>query len=650
MCGIAGILDLGGHPIDRGALVKMSDVIVHRGPDADGHFVDGPCGLAHRRLAIIDLSGGAQPMSIDDGALTVTFNGEIFNYLELKQELEQKHGRVFRSKSDTETLLHAYAVWGERCVEHFNGQWAFALWDRRAGRLFASRDRIGVRPFFWTVHDGRFLFASEVKSLFTDRSVPRAFDLDGMNEVLTYWCARAPRTVWQGIHELPPGCSLSMRPSDRSPTVTRYWQLAYDVDLGAEDDTAEQQRSEELLELLVAASEIRLRADVPVGAYVSGGLDSSVIAGIIKRKTPTSLSTFSVTFDEAELDESAFQNDVVQALGTEHATVRATTSLIGAVFPQVVWHAETPVVRTAPAPLYVLAGLVRERGMKVVLTGEGADEMLGGYDIFKEAKLRRFWARQPASKLRPLLLRRLYPYMQNLQAQPEAYRRAFFHVGDGELSSPFFSHLPRWRLTQQIKGLLSDDVAAQIEKVDPSDSLRDELPERFSRWHPFAQAQYLEATLLLPGYILSSQGDRVAMGRSIEGRYPFLDVRVMEWAGRLDARQKMKVLDEKHLLKRAARGLVPSSVLARKKQPYRAPDAASFFDGTTGAARHAWVDEVLSDHAVRAAGLWRPQAVQKLAEKARKGALSGVKDNMALVTVLSSQILHHRFILDGNSL
>jgi asparagine synthase (glutamine-hydrolysing) len=308
------------------------------------------------------------------------------------------------------------------------------------------------------------------------------------------------------------------------------------------------------------------------------------------------------------------------------------------------------VVRTAAAPLYLLAGLVRERGMKVVLTGEGADEMLGGYDIFKEAKLRRFWARQPASTLRPLLLRRLYPYMANLQAQPEAYRRAFFHVGEGELASPFFSHLPRWRLTQQIKGLLSDEVGAQIEKVDPSDALREELPQQFARWDPFAQAQYLEATILLPGYILSSQGDRVAMGRSVEGRYPFLDVRVMEWAGRLDARHKMKVLDEKHLLKRAARGLVPSTVLERKKQPYRAPDAASFFDAATGAARHAWVEELLSDQAVRDAGLWRPQAVQKLTEKAKKGALQSVKDNMALVTMLSSQILHHRFIRAGDLL
>ncbi|OGQ25542.1 MAG: hypothetical protein A2138_01045 [Deltaproteobacteria bacterium RBG_16_71_12] len=318
--------------------------------------------------------------------------------------------------------------------------------------------------------------------------------------------------------------------------------------------------------------------------------------------------------------------------------------MIGGSFPEVAWHMETPVVRTAPAPLFVLAGLVRQHGLKVVLTGEGADEMLGGYDIFKEAKVRRFWARQPQSRLRPLLLRRLYPYMKNLQAQPEAYRRAFFHVRPDDVDSPFFSHLPRWRLTQQLTALLADDVGAALARHDPLEELRARLPADYPSWDPFAQAQYLESTILLPGYILSSQGDRMAMGRSVEGRYPFLDVRVMEWAGRLPAVHKMKVLDEKHVLKRAGRDLVPPSVLARPKQPYRAPDAHSFFDSTTGKARHDWIGEVTSDRAIAAAGVFRPASAAKLIEKAKKGAITGVKENMALVVLISTQLVHHRFV------
>jgi len=621
----------------------MIGTLHHRGPDGRGVFVDRACGLGHARLAILDLSGGAQPMALEGGDLVITFNGEIFNYLELREELGTRHGRRFATRSDTETILHAYAVWGERCVERMNGQWSFAIWDRKRERLFCARDRIGVRPFFWTLHEGRFLFGSEVKALFAVPGVTRALDLQGLNEVLTFWCTAAPRTVWQGINELPPGCTLTIDASPagaRRAEIRRYWQLDYTID----GTRSTEQCAEELTGLLVDAARIRLRADVPVGAYVSGGLDSSVIAGIVKRHTDTRLQTFSVTFEDPEYDESAYQNEVVAQLGTRHTTVHASNALIGSVFPELTWFMETPVIRSAPAPLYVLAGLVRQNGFKVVLTGEGSDEMLGGYDIFKEAKVRRFCAQQPDSKLRPQLLRSLYPYMKSLRAQPDAYLRAFFHARPEDLESPFFSHLPRWKLTQQIKGLLSKEAKAELAGHDPIEELRARLPREYAGWHPFAQAQYLESTILLPGYILSSQGDRPAMGQSIEGRYPFLDARVMDWAAKLPPRKKMLGLDEKHVLKRAARDLVPPSVLARPKQPYRAPDAASFIDPSSGKSRYDYVDEMLSSECVAKSGTFDPVAVQKLVEKVRNGSATGVKDNMAFVSVLSTQLVSHRFL------
>jgi asparagine synthase (glutamine-hydrolysing) len=643
MCGIAGILDPRGISPGRETLQRMIGTLRHRGPDGRGVHVDGACGLAHARLAILDLEGGVQPMAIDAGDLVLTFNGEIFNYVELREELESRHGRRFVTRSDTETILHAYAVWGERCVERMNGQWSFALWDRKRRRLFCARDRIGVRPFFWTVHEGRFLFASEAKAVFAVPGVPRAFDPLGLQQVFTFWCAVAPRTVWEGLNELPPGCVLTADASEPGSIridVRPYWQLDYETD----DSKDANERAEELLELLIDAARIRLRADVPVGAYVSGGIDSSVIAAIVRRDTASRLDTFSVTFEEAEFDESGYQREVVERLGTRHSTVAASPSLIGSVFPDLAWHMETPVVRTAPAPLLVLAGLVRENGFKVVMTGEGSDEMLGGYDIFKEAKIRRFWGRNPASLCRPRLLRRLYPYQKSLQAQPDAYLRAFFHVRTEDLESPFFSHLPRWRLTQQIQGFLDKDLRATLGRHDPLEELRSRLPAAYAGWDPFAQAQFLESTILLPGYILSSQGDRPAMAKSVEGRYPFLDARVLDWAPKLPPSQKMLGLLEKHVLKLAAEDLVPRSVLEREKQPYRAPDATSFVDPATGRSRFEWVDEVLSEGHLRRHGIFDSGSVGKLAEKVRNGTALGVKDNMAFVSILSTQLVADRFL------
>lgn len=639
MCGVVGILEFSGVPPDREVLQRAIGALHHRGPDGNGVFIDGACGLAHARLSIIDLAGSAQPMVIEDGALAITFNGEIYNYIELRAELEAL-GSTFSSNGDTEVILQAYRVWGDDCVSHFNGMWAFAIWDRRRQRLFASRDRIGKRPLFWSRYAGSFRFASEAKALFAS-GVPATIDLRGLQEVTTYWCALAPRTVWQGVQELPPGHNVVVELVGQSVTVVRYWSLDYTVHDTGE---SEQARADALFSVLLDATRLRLRADVPVGAYLSGGLDSSVIAGLIARHTSTPLETFSVTFDEAEYDESGFQRDVVTHLGTRHRSIRCSTAEIGGQFSDVVWFSETPLVRTAAAPMLKLAGLVRDSGYKVVLTGEGSDEMLGGYDLFKEAKIRRFWAKHPSSKLRPLLLKRLYPYMKNLQAQPEAYLRAFFQIGDSDLQSPFFSHLPRWRLTQQLGSLFSRDVSAQLAGHDPLEELRGRLPAAFSSWDPLAQAQYLEATILLPGYILSSQGDRMAMGHSVEGRLPFLDVRVMELAGHLPATVKMKVLDEKHLLKVASRELVPRSVLKRHKQPYRAPESQSFFGaGGTPSASAPWVEELLNTSALQTTGLWDVPAAEKLVAKVRRGGPLGVKDNMAFVFLLSTQLLTERF-------
>jgi asparagine synthase (glutamine-hydrolysing) len=636
MCGVAGAVSFGGGGHDPGLLGRMLESISHRGPDDRGQYGDRHAVLGHARLSVIDVEGGHQPMSNPEGTLWMTFNGEIFNYVELRKELVQQ-GHRFRTQSDTEVLLRLYEAEGEACVRRLNGQWAFAIWDTIRRRLFISRDRIGVRPLYYTVTGETFLFASEVKALLAHPAVERQIDLRALQQIFTFWSPLPPRTIFKSICELPPGHSLTVE--DGQVRLERYWALDYSADAGAttESDTADQLR-----ELLIDATRIRLRSDVPVGAYLSGGLDSTIVTTIIRRFTDAPLRTFSVVFDDPEFDERRYQQDVIDFLSADHDRVHCTSDDIARVFPEVVWHAERPLLRTAPAPLYLLAGLVRSRGYKVVLTGEGADEMLGGYDIFKEAKIRRFWARQPQSVFRPLLLKRLYPYLQHMQSQSSAYLEAFFRVRPEDLASPFFSHLPRWELTSRLTAFFSDDVKAALAGYDPCEELEAGLPAGFAGWDAFQQAQYLETAHLLPGYILSSQGDRVAMAHAVEGRFPFLDHRVVEFTSGLPARLKMRGLNEKYVLKRAFDGLIPASVQRRPKQPYRAPEAATFFRPSNGLPDY--VESMLAPDRIRQDGLFHSGAVQHLVAKAKSGRAIGIKDNMALLGILSTQLLVEQFV------
>ncbi len=631
------MFNLEGGQVALDSLRGMIGMLAHRGPDDTGFHAENGVGLAHARLSIIDLAGGHQPMCNEDSSLWITFNGEVFNYLELREDLLSK-GHKFATQSDTEVILHLYEEKGEDCVQYLNGQWAFAIWDNKRRRLFLSRDRLGVRPLFYTQANKTFLFASEIKAIFAHPAVTREIDVNGLDEVFTYWCTIPPTTLFRNIHELPPGHSMTVN-AEGSATWP-YWNIQFEQSSAVVTPAQEQSHADELLELLADATRIRLRSDVPVGAYLSGGLDSTVTTALVKKVSNARLRTFSISFDNAEFDESVFQSEAARFLDTEHQDFRCTKNQIAEVFPDVIWHTEKPVLRTAPAPLYLLSRLVRNSGFKVVVTGEGADEILGGYDIFKEAKIRRFWESQPDSKMRPLLLRRLYPYLQNLQNQPDAYRKAFFHINVDHDLQPFFSHIPRWHLTSKLKMFFSDAVRAEISGVESYSKVRSQLPESYATWDSFCQAQYLETKYLLPEYILSSQGDRMAMAHSVEGRFPFLDHRVVEFASRLPVSLKMKVLNEKHLLKRCARDLIPSSIVKRHKQPYRAPEACSFLQP----AAREYMDELLSLEQIRRDAIFDAPAVTKLVDKFRKGAAIGIKDNMGLVGVVSTQLLIHRFI------
>ncbi|MHB8079300.1 MAG: asparagine synthase (glutamine-hydrolyzing) [Candidatus Krumholzibacteriia bacterium] len=646
MCGICGACALVGPLVaPPGAPERMIGALAHRGPDEFGAWRDGTVFLGHARLSIIDLSTGQQPLANEDGSVWITFNGEIFNYPDLRADLEGR-GHRFRTRSDTETIVHAWEEWGEGCVERFNGQWAFAIWDTRRRCLFLARDRYGVRPLYWARHGDLLLFGSEIKTLLAWPGFRAPIDPAAVAEVFTTWVNVPPATPFTGVNQLPPGHTALLdlsRPAaagDAALRPRRYWHPSF---LPAAEDhrfvprDERRRMAERVRAALVEAVTIRLRADVPVGAYLSGGLDSSATAALVRRYTQHYLRTFSVGFEDPAYDETVWQQEMARHLGTEHTAIRVGAAAIAGAFPDVVWHAETPLLRTAPSPLYALSGLVRREQYKVVLTGEGADEVFVGYDIHREAKVRAFWARRPADRRRSLLLTRLYPY---LAQSPPDFLAGFYGVGlDGVDDDPFFPHRPRWNNGRRTLAFFRPEVLERLAAADPEGRLRATLPAEFAGWGPVARCQYLEMTTFLSGYLLSSQGDRMLMGHSVEGRFPFLDPDVGALAAALPASVKLESLREKSILKDSVADLLPADILRRPKQPYRAPDSAAFRDG----GQAGLVGELLAPEALAAGGCWLPERVAALLRKWRAGPLTSARENMAFIGILSAQLLARQF-------
>ncbi len=636
MCGIVGICGLGsGREVELTTLQRMMGVLRHRGPDESGVYLDDVAGLGHVRLSIIDLASGCQPIHNEDQTLWIVYNGEIFNYLELRRELEQQ-GHSFYTTTDTEVIVHLYEQEGPACLKRLNGQFALAIWNRRDRELFLARDRAGIRPLHYTVQGGRLIFSSEIKAIFTVPGIRREIDPLSLDQVFTFWTVLPGRTLFRDIHELPPGHYLKV--SGDALAMGKYW----DIPLYTRDEQlrlAPRDICEGIRELLLDAVRIRLRADVPVGGYLSGGLDSSGVAAMVVNRFNPNLQTYGIRFDQPSFDEGEHQERMVSVLGTRHREVRATPEQIGGTFAQTLWHCEKPLLRTAPVPLHLLSGAVRESGIKVVLTGEGADEVFGGYNIFKEAKVRQFWSKRPDSALRSALLGHLYGYVfHDQRARP--FLRSFFARGLDRLDDPFYSHLLRWENTSRLKTFFSDDFRARTRPEHSLEQMRAGLPDQYHHLDVVAKAQYLEMTVFLSNYLLSSQGDRVAMANSVEIRLPFLDYRVIDFAARIPSRWKILGLREKHILRRALEPFLPADICARQKQPYRAPIVSCLLSRRS----RETAAEMLEAGAIRRAGLFNATKVEKLLAKMQMSTNPGEIDSMALAGILSSQIVHHQFV------
>ena len=638
MCGIAGIFKHSGgqHPSLKHDVKNMLSVIKHRGPDESGIYVNKQLAIGNVRLSIIDIQSGQQPLADESGNFWIVFNGEIFNYQELRVDLIKK-GIKLKTHSDTEVLVQLYALYGEKCLQMLNGQFAFSIWDKKNKSLFLARDRVGIRPLFYWKTQHSFAFCSEIKGLFTVPKIEKKLNNESMAQIFTFWSSISPNTPFENIYELPPGHFMKI--SSSSFVVKRYWSLGYKNKTRVNSKTMDES-VEELTELFRDAIKLRLRADVPVGAYLSGGLDSSVTTAFIKEFDPNILNTFSIGFADQVFDETTYQEEAAAFFGTRHTAYKCTSQEIANNFSDTIYHTESPILRTSPTPMYLLSKKVRESNIKVVITGEGADEMFAGYNIFKEAKIRKFWANQPDSRFRPQLLHKLYPYLPMMKDSGNMALKMFFGYKLKETNDPLYSHLLRWNNTSRIKAYFSDEFGQSIKNYNPVEGIAPTLPEDFENWTDLDKAQYLEASIFMSGYLLSSQGDRMAMANSVEGRYPFLDHRVIEFSSQLPDRFKLNCLNEKFILKKMSRGKIPDSIGQRSKQAYRAPIASSFFDENAA----GFIGEMLSDKSIHDSGIFDPNKVAMLINKIKAQKNVSEIDQMAIAAILSTQLLNKLFI------
>jgi asparagine synthase (glutamine-hydrolysing) len=639
MCGICGIIDYSGRANSRATVESMLRSITYRGPDESGVYVSPSATLGNVRLSIIDIGGGQQPLSDISGRYWIVFNGEIFNYKELRIDLE-KRGTQFRTSSDTEVLVQLYAVYGKDCLSRLNGQFSVAIWDNLKEELFIARDRVGIRPLFYHLANGVLSLASEIKALFATGSISREFSAVNLAQVYTFWSTVTPNTPFRGISELPPGhCAIFNR---NGLKVERFWELSFDytahnLSLGDAMDRFH--------ELFSDAVRIRLRADVEVAAYLSGGIDSSATVAYIKDIEPGVLNTFSIGFAEKDFDETPYQTEAARYFDTNHKSMICTSRDIAESFPKVVWHSETPILRTAPAPMFLLSRLVRENNIKVVVTGEGSDEILGGYDIFKEAKIKNFWAKQPDSQIRPLLLTRLYPWLSQMKDMNPKILKMFYGYKLEDVNNPFYSHLLRFNNSNHIKKHFSSRMCSELNDHSSLKDLEETLPANFMSWDQLARSQWLETTVFMSGYLLSSQGDRMAMANSVEGRYPFLDYRVIEFCSSLPDDYKLHILNEKYLLKKLLRNRIPEKILKRPKQAYRAPIKSVFL----GSEAPDYVRDMLSESVTRKAGIFDYDSISSVLNRMQSTGMISETDNMILTSVISTHLIHYQFIENKNS-
>lgn len=638
MSGIVGIYNFQTITQDpaKTILRRMLSRMKHRGPDQSGIYLSDFIGLGTVQLNTLGANNISVPITNADGSLWLVGDGEIFNHVDLRRELESQ-GQLFKTDEPKEVILHLYEKYGPEFINRLNGQFAFAIWDKYKEELFLVRDRIGIRPLYYTEVGEAFVFTSEVKSLLEFPDFQTQLSAKSISEYFTFWTFLPPNTAFENVFEVPPGHYIIINKGGKN--TNKYWELPlYKPSTYKYTDVED--AAKEFETIFSDAVKIRLQADVEVAAYLSGGLDSSVTTSFIKTVSPNNLRTFSIAFEDQEYDESAYQLLAANYFKTSHSNFVCSSNHIADTFKDVIWHSETPLLRTSPAPMNLLAKHVRNHNVKVIITGEGADELLGGYNIFKEAKVRRFWAKDVNSKYRPLLLKKLYPYLSQMKNMNSNVLKMFFGYKLLETQSSVYSHLLRWNNTSRINNYLAKEYREAIGDYNPIATIEENLDKKLKGLDSLTKAQWIEINLFMSGYLLSSQGDRMAMANSVEGRYPFLDHRVIEFCMSLHPDLKLKGLNEKYLLKQVMKDRMPDEILNRSKQPYRAPIRSVFVTGDLP----IYLKEMLSEAAILQAGIFNHKHVEQLLNKLNSKTQVSEIDNMAITAILSTQILHDLFI------
>jgi asparagine synthase (glutamine-hydrolysing) len=634
MCGIAGFISssLDGEATPD-VITSMLSLIRHRGPDEAGYYLDDGVAMGAVRLSIVDLSSGSQPMSDATERYWICFNGELYNHVELREEL-RRLGRPFRTHSDTEVVLQAWIQWGPECLTRFNGAFAVAIRDAVSGDLFLARDRYGKRPLFYVDRRGELLFASEMKAFRAFPGFRFALDSRELASIFAVWTPLPDRTPFQGVRQLPTGSVLTVRGGRR--TLRTYEELKVDAPpfTGSEADAVAFVR-----ETLRTSVEVRLRSNVEVGVYLSGGLDSSIVTKLATDLSRSEVRTFSVEFDDKTFDESRSQRVVASHLGTRHSSITVSSADIAASFPSAVHHAEVPAFRTAFVPMYLLSRHVHDAGIKTVLTGEGADEAFLGYSLFRETLLRASWDELSDAE-RKTRLAGLYPELDHFGPTHQAHLAGLFRQFSAERLPGLFSHELRYQNGRFAARLLRD-------RTDPFDdtlALVRATPG-YSALTPVQKAQWLEYKTLLAGYLLSTQGERMSLAHGVENRCPFLDPAVVRAAASVNLRFD-DGFDEKLILKKAFQGELPEWSLTRPKQPYRAPGSGVFKE-----QRPDYLELVLSDTELGKIDCVDPVFARKLVSKimSTPDAEISTKEDQAFIYLLSTAVLNQQFVMNRES-
>jgi len=636
VCGVFGVL---------GKNNKNSKVVVlnalsrlnHRGPDAWGVYVNNALGLGHTRLSIIDIQDGHQPMDSDIGI--ISFNGEIYNYIELRQELIAQ-GYTFKTNSDTEVILKLYESIGTRCFEKLNGEFAILIWDKKLERLIAARDRYGIRPLYVLLRNESYFFSSEMKAFDTLDNYKREIDPQNLFEHGLLWNTLADNTVYKDILTIESGTFETFNIEGRI-AKERYYQVgeSFSVNDSADSFVNAKKAFKALLNDSVS---LRLRSDVPVGTYLSGGIDSTIISQLVKNQTNHTFKTFSVAFNDQNLDESEFQKLASKKVNSVHHEVKISNRDVDNNLLKTIYHAERPIFRTAPVPLHLLSNKVKETDTKVVLTGEGADEILFGYDTFKELKILNEWKSSNGDSAAIEYLKELYPHLSHYaDARQFAFIKMYYEGFLNDFENEFNGLNIRLANNKIIEKYFNKNLGLKFDKTALLDKFKTTLPANYTSWSLLQKNSFLEIKTLLQGYLLSSQGDRMAMSNSIEGRFPFLDHRVVEMAFSMPDDYKLKGFDQKYILKQAFESEIPKEITNRPKRPYMAPDLIAFIDSKGQLSDLA--STLLSEECIEEYGLFDTKIVKRFLNKFKNGVPenTGYRDNMIFMFLLTSQICQY---------